>query len=161
LSRRPLQPVSGGTVTLWAVVGLVGGWLLHPLADWIQGAAPVVGWIQPAVLALIALSVLGTAWVTWRQVHVHHVRLAPHRAVNRFVFGRTCAMVGALVAGGYAGYAVSWLDYAGDPLAGTRIHHSLLAALCGVGVCVGGILLERACRISDDDDDEPSAPSAV
>ena len=161
MSRRPLQPVSGGAVTVWAVVGLVGGWALHPAAEGIEGTAPVVGWLQPAVLALVALSVLGTAWATWRQVHVHHVRLAAHRAVNRFVLGRTCAMVGGLLTGGYAGYAVSWLDYAGDPLAATRIHHCVVAAVCSLGICLGGVLLERACRISDDDDDNPSATTTA
>ena len=32
--------------------------------------------------------------------------------MNRLVLARACALVGALVAAGYVGYAVSWL---GDP----------------------------------------------
>ena len=28
-----LQPTSAGLVTAWAVTGLVGGWLLHPVAE--------------------------------------------------------------------------------------------------------------------------------
>jgi hypothetical protein len=80
------------------------------------------------------------------------VPLEPHRAVNRLVLGRACALVGALVAGGYAGYALSWLGIEGDPLAGQRVLRSVIAAVLGVGICVGGILLERACRVRGDDE---------
>ncbi len=40
---------------------------------------------------------------------MRHERLEPHQAVNRLVLARACALVGALVAGGYLGYALSWL----------------------------------------------------
>ena len=46
--RRP------GAVTAWAVVGLVGGWLLHPVAERVSGTAPVVTWLQPIALFLVA-----------------------------------------------------------------------------------------------------------
>ena len=47
----------------------------------------------------------------------------PHRAVNRLVLGRAGALVGALVAGGYAGYAVSWIG--SDGRAGRPAHPAL------------------------------------
>ena len=80
--------------------------------------------------------------------------LEPHRAVNRLVLAKSCALVGALVAGGYAGYAVSWIgldaelaDAAGRTLGRWRRSAGLVDRLAAV-------LLERACRVRKDD---PSA----
>ena len=80
------------------------------------------------MLAFVAAILGATAWLTWRQVHVHRRRIEPHRAVNRLVLAKSCALVGALVAGGYVGYAVSWVGLEAE-LAGQRVFRSLLAAL--------------------------------
>lgn len=145
-----LRPLSYAAVTAWAVVGLVLGWLWHPVAERLSGTAPVVSWAQPAALWLVAVAI----WITWRQTHravqVRHERLEPHRAVNRLVLSRASALVGALVAGGYAGYALSWI---GDPaeLADQRILRSLVAVAAGVVIVVGALLLERACKVQKGD----------
>ena len=144
-----LRPTSPALVTGWGVAGLVGGWLLHPFAERLNGTAPVVSWAQPAALFLLALTVGLTAWHTWRSVQVHRERLEPHRAVNRLVLGRAGALVGALVAGGYLGYAVSWIGDEAE-LADQRIIRSLVAVVAGVLLMVGGLLLERACRVRSD-----------
>lgn len=146
-----LRPTSGATLAIWAVVGLVGGWLLHPLAERARGTAPVITWAQPLALILVAAILGATAYLTWRTVHVHHERLDPHRAVNRLVLARACALVGALVAGGYAGYAVSWLGIDTD-LADERVMRAAIAALAGIGIVVTSVLLERACRVRSDED---------
>lgn len=157
MSRARLRPISAAAITVWAVIGLIGGWALHPLIERWRGVAPVVTWVQPLVLFLIAGIVGGTAWITWRQLHVHRERLEPHRAVNRLVLARACTLVGALLAGGYLGYAVSWLDYNDDPLAHTRIVRSVVAAVAGVLIVVASRLLEHACRVHEDDDDSDGA----
>lgn len=141
-----LQPTTPGAVTAWAVAGLVGGWLVHPVSESVRGTALLVSWAQPAALLLLAATVGTTAWQTWRTVHVRRDYLEPHRAVNRLVLGRASALVGSLVAGGYAGYAVSWIGSEAE-LAGQRMVRSALAAVCGILVVVGGLLLERACRV--------------
>jgi len=147
-----LRPTSPGAVTAWAVVGLVGGWVLHPLSEQARGQALLVQWVQPAALLLLAVAVGITAWQTWRAVQVRREHLEPHQAVNRLVLGRASALVGALVAGGYAGYAVSWLGSDAE-LAGQRMLRSALAALAGGLVVVGGLFLERACRIGKGPDE--------
>jgi len=141
-----LGPTPPGAVVAWGVAGLAGGWLAHPLSEELNGTAPVVSWAQPGALLLLATAVGVTAWQTWRVVHVRRERLQPHQAVNRLVLGRAAALVGALVAGGYAGYAVSWVGAEAE-LAGQRMLRSALAALCGLLVVAGGLLLERACRV--------------
>jgi hypothetical protein len=152
--RERLRPISGGALSGWGVAGLIAGWLLHRIADAWLGTAPVVTWFQPLALLLVVLIVAGTAWATWRSVQGSSEPLEPHRAVNRLVLGRACALVGALVAGGYAGYALSWLGIEGDPLAGQRLLRSAVAAVLGLLICGGGLLLERACRVRGDDTDK-------
>lgn len=138
-------------LTGWAVVGLVAGWLLHPLAERVWGTAPIVTWAQPLALFLVAGILGATAWVTWRAVHVRRERLDPQQAVNRLVLARACAFVGALVGGGYLGYAVSWLGAEAE-LASQRALRSGLGALAGLAIAVTGLLLERACRVRSDPD---------
>lgn len=147
-----LRPTSPGALTGWGVAGLVGGWLLHPLSERWSDSAPIVTWAQPLALFLVAAILGATAYLTWRTVHVQHERLEAHRAVNRLVLARSCALVGALVAGGYIGYALSWVG--GDAeLATQRAVRSAIAGLAGVGIAVTAVLLERACRVRSDDDD--------
>ena len=146
-----LRPTSAAAVTAWAVVGLVGGWLFHPIMERTRGSAPVVTWTQPLALFLGAAIVGATAWGTYRTVHVRREPLEPHRAVNRLVLARSCAYVGALVAGAYGGYAVSWLGVEAE-LASQRAWRSLAAAVAGVAITITAVLLERACRVRSDDD---------
>ena len=72
--------------------------------------------------------------------------------MNRLVLARACALVGALVAGGYAGYALSWVGLESD-LASQRLWRSAIAALAGVAIVVTSIVLERACRVRSDDEE--------
>ncbi len=145
-----LQPTRPAVVAGWAVAGLVAGLLVRPVWERLDTTAPVVTWAQPLGLLLVAAVVGGTAWSTWRTLHVHHERLEPHRAVNRLVLARACVLAGALVGGGYLGYAVSWV---GDPspLADDRIARAGLAAFGGLLTVVASLLLERACRVRSDD----------
>ncbi|QZY29409.1 DUF3180 domain-containing protein [Nocardioides coralli] len=133
------------------MAGLVLGWLLHPVADRV-GTAPLVTWLQPLALFFVAAVLGGTAWLTHRTLHVRHDYLEPYRAVNRLVLARACVVVGGLVAGGYAGYAVSWLGVRAE-LGDQRLVRSAVAALAGVAIVVAALLLERACRVRSDDEE--------
>ncbi|HYH35186.1 MAG TPA: DUF3180 family protein, partial [Nocardioides sp.] len=79
------------------MVGLVVGWLVHPVADRLA-SPPVVSWLQPLALFFVGAVLLATAYLTHRTVHVRREWLEPHRAVNRLVLARACVVVGALVA---------------------------------------------------------------
>jgi hypothetical protein len=137
-------------LAVWAIVGLVGGWLLHPLAERLGGTAPVVSWLQPLALLLVA-GILGfTAYSTRRIVRQRPDLLPPHQAVNRLVLARACAFVGSLVLGGYLGYALSWVGDDAE-LADERIWRSGAASLAGLLIVITAVLLERACRVGSDD----------
>jgi Protein of unknown function (DUF3180) len=146
-----LEPTSAGLVTAWAVAGLIGGWLLHPAAERVSGTAPVVTWLQPIALFLVAAILGAAAWATWRAVQVRREWLEPQRAVNRLLLARSCALVGALVAGGYLGYAVSWVG-SDSALAGERGWRSVAAGVAGALIVLAALLLERACRTPSEDE---------
>ncbi len=144
-----LGPTGAATVGASVMVGLVVGWLIHPVTDRF-GTPPVVSWFQPVALFFVAGLLAAAAYGTHRTLHVRRERMEPHRAVNRLVLARACVVVGGLVAGGYFGYAISWL---GDPaeLGDERIVRSVVAGLAGVAIVAGALFLERACRVRSDD----------
>jgi peptidoglycan biosynthesis protein MviN/MurJ (putative lipid II flippase) len=139
-----LRPTPVGAAVACAIVGLVGGWLLRRF-----GFSPLVGWGPVLLLFFVAAIMAATAWVTWRHVHVHRRWLEPHKAVNRLVLAKACVLAGALVAGGYAGYALSWLGVDAE-LAGQRVFRSALAASAGLVLSVMSKGLEFACRVHND-----------
>ena len=143
--RGTLHPTSARALTACAVVGLLGGWAIHPVMSRVAGGPPLVSWTQALALVLVAVIMGFLAWHTWQTVHVRGERFEPQQAVNRLVLARACALGGALVTAGYVGYAVSWLGDASQ-LADRWILRSAVAALGGLGVLLASLALERACR---------------
>lgn len=149
VSSSHLTPLGSGPIVTGVVVGLVFGWLFRGAADGLGMAAPV-SWIQGAGLWFLAVLLGGVAVVTARAVRRRDITLDAERMVNRLVLARAAALSGALLAGGYAGYALTWLDSHPD-LVAERVGLGLLAAAGGAAVLVTGKWLERACRVPKDD----------
>ena len=147
-----LSTTSPGSLVGFALLGLVGGWLLRPVGIRISGAAPTVGWLPVLALLFVAVVVAAVAWSTYRSIHRRHERLPPHQAVNRLVLAKACALAGALVAGGYFGFALSWLGLTEAELARQRMVRALVGGGSAVALVVGSLLLERACRVSKEDE---------
>lgn len=141
-----LRPTSPVVLAAWAIVGLAGGWLLHPLFERFGGTAPLLTWTQPLALFIVVAILGAAAYATWRVVHVRRERLAPHQAVNRLLLARACAYVGSMAGGGYLGYALSWIGDQAE-LADERMWRSGAAAVAGLGIVITALLLERACRV--------------
>lgn len=158
MSKAELGHVRGthpGPVVVLGVVGLIGGWSLRPVTQWLGGSPPLVTWVQVGALYFVAAVLAVTAWQTRRAV-ARPLGMEPNRAVNRLVLAKACVLVGALVAGGYGGYALTWID-SEAALAGQRILRSGLGALAGLLVVAAALVLERACRVPEDDDDAAAA----
>jgi hypothetical protein len=155
-SSPRLQPTPPAALVALALVGLVVGWALRPLSVWLGRPAPQVGWMPPLGLLLVAAVIGWTAWLTYRSVHRRHPRrdatlapIEPHQAVNRLALAKACALVGALVTGGYLGFCLSWVGLRAE-VALPRVVPSLAAAVAA-GLLVGAsLLLERACRVRND-----------
>lgn len=145
-----VRPTPPGVLAAWCVVGLVGGWLLRPLTQRYADSSPVVSWLQVATFWFVAVLLVAVAWSTRRTI-TRRDYLAPHQAVNRLVLAKASAIVAALAAGGYAGYAVAWIGLSAE-LAEQRVLRSAVAALGAALMCGAALLLERACRVREDDD---------
>jgi ABC-type sulfate transport system permease component len=113
---------------------------------------PRVTWFQPTALYLVAAILGYVARATHTALQQRRGGLRPHEAVNRLVLARACAIVGALVTGGYLGYAFTWVGLRAE-LAGERIVPSLVAAVGALLTTGAALLLERACRVRGDDEE--------
>jgi hypothetical protein len=145
-------PTPPGLLAGTAAVGLVLGWALRPVSVAWRGTAPLVGWLPVLALVLVAAILVGTAWSTHRAVQRRRERLQPHHAVNRLVLAKSCAITGALVGGGYLGYAIAWLGRTDSELGQQRLVHSLAATVACAVIVTGALFLERACRVRPDED---------
>ena len=81
-----------GPLVLFGLGGLVLGWLLRPVSIGVNGVAPTVGWLPVLALFFVALVVGSVAWSTYRSFHKQRERIEPHRAVNRLVLAKSCAL---------------------------------------------------------------------
>ncbi|HSV40797.1 MAG TPA: DUF3180 domain-containing protein [Nocardioidaceae bacterium] len=144
--RGTLQTTGPGLLAGIFLAGIVLGRLVRPVSIELDGTAPRVGWLAVLALFLVAAILAYVAWSTYRTLHREHELLEPSHAVNRLVLAKSCAIVGALLAGGYFGYALSWLGEASE-LAGERMSRSLLAGVASVLIVAGSLALERACRV--------------
>lgn len=145
-----LRPTGPGPMVVLAVVGLIAGWALRQLALRLGWAEPRVSLGTVALLVFVAAVIGGSAYLTRRAVRGDRTRLAHHQAVNRLVLAKASALAGALVAGGYLGYALAQLGVQ-DPVAQTRLWHSLAGAGAALLVTAAGLLLEHACRVPPED----------
>ncbi|MBA2549725.1 MAG: DUF3180 domain-containing protein [Nocardioidaceae bacterium] len=160
--ERRLRPTSAPTLAVSAIVGLFCGGLVRPVVESGGGVAPPVGLTSALALVFLSALLFTLAWGTHRRLHTQLRSLDWNHAVNLLVLGKATALVGALVAGGYLGYAYSFAPSWDSPLGRDRVIHSLLAAVAAALVMVAGVALERACRVpgDDDDDDVLSRPDA-
>ena len=147
-----IRTTGAGLLLGLGLVAFVLGWAVRPVSIDLRGAAPTVGWLPVLTLFLVAAILGGVAWATHRALHTHRLRLPAHQAVNRLVLAKACALAGAVVAGGYFGYALSWLGLDSD-LAQQRLLRSALAGAAGVLIVAGSLALERACRVKPTDDE--------
>ena len=139
---------------LAAVFGALAGWLIVVAANALDLVPPYVPWTAVAALAVVAALVGALAWSTHQRLHVRGERIEPERAVAFLVLGKASALGGALIAGGYLTFALMFVGRWEAEGPRERAIRSLVAVVASAGLCVAGLLLERACKVPDGDDDE-------
>ena len=144
------QQPSGGSVKLTplrslvvaALFGGLAGWLLVVTANAFDLIPPEVPWTAPIGLILVAALVGALAYSTHQRIQVRHERIEPQRAVSFLVLGKASALAGALVAGGYFGFALMFLtrlDAAARVIVSSDLHWRRRGiVLCFVGCCWSG-----------------------
>jgi uncharacterized membrane protein len=148
-----LRTTGPGVLVTLGLVGLVGGWALRPVSIRLSATAPTVGWGPVLALVLVAAILGAVAWTTYRTLQTRRDRIEPQQAVNRLVLAKACALTGAVIAGGYLGYALSWVGMTETELGEQRLVRSLVAGVAGLLIVTASLTLERACRIRRDDDE--------
>jgi hypothetical protein len=139
-------------LVLLFIAGAVLGYAFARLTIAINGIAPQVQWTSAIVLLAAGAIVLVLANATYRTVHRERGRVDAHRAVRFLLLAKASALVGALMAGGYLGFALNFVDQLDVSLPEQRVIRSVAAAIASVVLVVAGLLLERACRIPKDED---------
>lgn len=138
-------------------MGLVAGRALPVVVGFFGGTMPRVGW-SPAWTMLIGAAIVGVvAWKTWQALHKHNQRMTSDHGIKMLAFGKAAAIVGVLFAGGYAGFALAFIDDWGVPFGRERVIDSGVTAVTGILLMVAGLFLERACKIPGDDDEHPGS----
>jgi hypothetical protein len=137
-----------------ALFGGLAGWLLVVTANAFDLIPPEVPWTAPIGLILLAALVGALAYSSHQRIQVRRERMEPSRAVAFLVLGKASALAGALVAGGYFGFALMFLTRIDAVAPRDRVIRSGIAVVAGIALCVAGLLLERACRIPGEDDDD-------
>ena len=108
---------------------------------------PEVPWTAPIGLILAAALVGALAYLTHQRIQVRRERIEPSRAVAFLVLGKASALAGALVAGGYFGFALMFLGRLDADAPRERVIRSAVAIVAGIALCIAGLLLERACKV--------------
>jgi H+/Cl- antiporter ClcA len=156
---------SGGSVNLTpfralivaAVFGGLAGWLVVVIANAFDLIPPEVPWTAPIGLILVAALVGALAYATHQRIQVRRERIEPQRAVALLVLGKASALAGALVAGGYFGFALMFLTRLDAAAPRDRVIRSAVAIVAGVALCIMGLLLERACKVPTEPDEDADA----
>ena len=156
---------SGGSVNLTpfralvvaAVFGGLSGWLVVVIANAFDLIPPEVPWTAPICLILVAALVGALAYATHQRIQVRRERIEPQRAVALLVLGKASALAGALVAGGYFAFALMFLTRLDAAAPRDRVIRSAVAIVAGIVLCIVGLLLERACKVPTEPDEDADA----
>jgi lysylphosphatidylglycerol synthetase-like protein (DUF2156 family) len=157
MSQVPSGPVTSTprrALVVAALFGGLAGWLLAVTTTALAVVPPGIPWTAPIGLWLVAALVGALAYSTHQQIQVRRQRVEPQRAVALLVLGKASALAGALVAGGYFGFGINFVSRFEAEGPRERVIRSLVAIAAGLALCAVGLLLERACKVPHDEDEE-------
>ncbi|WP_242001809.1 DUF3180 domain-containing protein [Kribbella steppae] len=158
--KKPPRPGSVRPTSRWLLVaiGVLGAAVGLTMVQAIEsggGVAPAVSWLTLVAWTFLAALLFAAARNTHQRIQVRRERVEPARAVFLLLIGKASAFVGALCAGVYAGFALSFLEAVSSSGPRNRVIMAGAAAVVSVLVVTAGLLLERACRIPEDPDETP------
>jgi hypothetical protein len=136
------------------------GRLTPAVIEGFDGTAPRVGW-SAAVTLFIATIIIGViAWNTWQSLHKKHERMTSDHGIKMLSLAKASALVGALFAGLYLGYALAFIDALDTDFGRERALHAGIAGLGGILMVIAALLLERALRVPGGEDKDDKNGSA-
>lgn len=153
---RSVRPTSIRLLAVVVSAGLVLGAGLPVLVRRVGGDVPLLSWGPALLIAAAAGIVAVVARVTWKAVHQERQRVNADRALFHLALAQASSRVGALLLGGYAGFALVYLDLFETTNGRDRVLHGGAAAVAAALLIAAGLVMERVCRLptEDDEDDE-------
>jgi cation transporter-like permease len=126
------------------------------------GFDPVsVPWTTAVVCVVVSVVVLWLAWGVRQYVAGKRPDLDPIKAARTVVLAQASAYTGAMLAGGFVGYAIAMAAYWDHE---PRREVVVAAGIAAVGALVlmgAGWLGERWCKVDPEDSDGPAAPGGT
>lgn len=158
-----MTPVRSTRIGLLVLLLLLGGALGWSGVAVLEATGMIVArtpWSAAGGLAFFAALLLAGAWYMYDRVHRKQRRVDGLTAVRLLALAKASALVGALVAGIYAGVAVHFVPAFDTPDGRERVVRGIITAVAALVVVVGGLLLERACKVPKSPDDAEGQSSA-
>jgi len=149
---RLARPTSTVLVVSLIALGIIVGRLTPPIIVRLGGTPPRLGWVAPLMLLAGAVVVGIFAYNTWQTLHRKHERMTADHGIKMLSLAKSCAVVASLVAGFYGGFALGFVDNLDSMLGKERFVRGLAASVTSLLLLVAALLLERACRLPEDDD---------
>ncbi|MGI8578566.1 MAG: DUF3180 domain-containing protein [Nocardioidaceae bacterium] len=153
-----IRPTRLRVLAVLFIVGALLGYGFVSLTEHLNGTAPGVEWTSVGALVAIGLVLLVLAQSTYRALHREGRQIDPQRAVNYLLLAKASSLVGSVMAGGYLGFGLRFVDQLDFGLPRERAIRAGCAALGSIVILVAGLLLERACRIPRVKDDSKNGP---
>jgi hypothetical protein len=141
-----LGPTGPGPLVVLGSIGLVAGWAARGIAIRADSPTPTISWTAVGIIWFVAAVTGGTAYLTWRTVHVERRLPTAQQGLTRLALGKTIDRLGALATGACGGLLISTIGVTGEA-ADRLLLHGSVGLLGSLAALVAGLLLEHACRV--------------
>lgn len=152
-----LRRTRGSVLVAAALVGALIGWTVAAVSG--RDGVPVrVAWSGPVTLLAAAAVVVCISVVLHQRLHVQRRPIDARQAVAWLALAKAGALVGVLMAGGYAGFAVRFLTALETEAARQRVIRSAVAIVGGIAFTLAALRIERSLEVpgGDEEDDQSS-----
>jgi len=146
--------------TVLVAVAIVAGGSMYALTRFAYDSMPGPTLLQLLSIAILAIAEFYVALLTRARLAGRHgTRPVDPLAVTRFVaLAKASAIVGALAAGGYAGF-LTWVARLDSPSASDDSRLAAFGVGFGLLLTAAALFLEHVCRVPPRDDDDPPPPA--
>lgn len=154
-----MTPTRIPTLVAVAVAVGIGLWVIVRMA---YAVIPPLPWTTVAVLVLVTIVELVLAWAVWSRINRRPgaPMLGPLVIARYVALAKASAYASAVAAGAFGGLFAYLLDHLSTPTQRADAWVAGACLLAAGALCVAAMLLEYACRVPKDPDDENHRSSA-
>ncbi|MQA80703.1 MAG: DUF3180 family protein [Streptosporangiales bacterium] len=148
-----VRPTRIATLVAVAVAVGIGLWVIVRVA---YAVIPPLPWTTVAVLVLVTIVELVLAWAVWARINRRPgaPMLGPLVIARYVALAKASAYASAVAAGAFGGLLAYLLDSLSSPTQQADAWVAGASMLASCALCVTAMLLEYACRVPKDPDDE-------